>query len=141
MTDEEVKLNWYAIAESGASMTAIHNLREHYSEVIAELKAKLEESEVFIENIVKASADNPNEFFELRKENKELKEHIKEVENDSTNCEIWSYETINKLKAQIEKMKCCGNCINHNDLCYCELDRKEVNATNVCDKWEWEKAE
>lgn len=46
MTDEEIKLNWYAIAESGASMTAIHNLREHYKTIEKEnfeLKHQLEE--------------------------------------------------------------------------------------------------
>ena len=40
-----------------------------------ELKAKLKEGELFIENILKASADNLNEFFELRKENEELKKN------------------------------------------------------------------
>ena len=36
MTKEDVKLNWLAVAESG-SMTAIHNLREHYAALEAEL--------------------------------------------------------------------------------------------------------
>ena len=48
-------------------------------------------------------------------------------------------ERIGELKAQIEKMKCCGNCINHDDLGFCRKDRHEVNANEVCDKWEWEK--
>lgn len=54
------------------------------------------------------------DLLELAEENAKLKKHIKEVENDSTNCEIWSYETINKLKAQIEKMKNFYNCAHSN---------------------------
>ena len=46
-----------------------------------------------------------------------------------------------ELKAQIEKMKCCGNCINHNDLGFCKKDRHEVNANECCEEWEWEKDE
>lgn len=77
----------------------------------------------------------------LEKENAALKKQIKEVENDSTNCEIWSYGKITTLEkenarlkekietheiqyklmlearekneAQIERMKCCENC-GHN---------------------------
>lgn len=43
MTDEEQKLNWYAILKSG-SMTAIHNIREYIKRLEkenAELKMKL----------------------------------------------------------------------------------------------------
>ena len=39
MTKEDVKLNWMAVAESG-SMTAIHNLREHYATLEAELETE-----------------------------------------------------------------------------------------------------
>lgn len=39
MTKEDVKLNWLAVAESG-SMTAIHNLREHYAALEAELETE-----------------------------------------------------------------------------------------------------
>lgn len=39
MTKEDVKLNWMAVAESG-SITAIHNLREHYATLEAELETE-----------------------------------------------------------------------------------------------------
>ena len=81
-----------------------------------ELKAKLKEGEVFIENILKASADNLNEFFELRKENEELK----------------------KL---IEKMKCCENCKYHSfwgDELKCNLPSydEQFKCLDSKDKWE-----
>lgn len=78
---------------------------------------------------------------ELEKENGKLQGKIADLESEYYELENSKDNEIEKLKAQIERMKCCGNCINHNDLCYCELDRKEVNANNVCNKWEWEKEE
>ena len=39
MTKEDVKLNWMAVAESG-SMTAVHNLREHYATLETELETE-----------------------------------------------------------------------------------------------------
>lgn len=44
MTEEEQKLNWYAILESG-SMTAVHNLREYIKNLEkenTELEAQIE---------------------------------------------------------------------------------------------------
>lgn len=58
----------------------------------------------------------------------ELQEHIREVENDSNNCEHWSYTRIKQLEEQIEKMKCCGNCKHREDCVY-------ENAWDLCDKW------
>lgn len=37
MTKDDVKLNWLAVAESG-SIAAVHNLREHYAALEAELE-------------------------------------------------------------------------------------------------------
>lgn len=93
----------------------------------------------------------------------ELQERIREVENDSNNCEHWSYERIKELEQQveqlsndnhvlktsfitqqeqIEKMRCCGNCKHY----YCSNDTKgkckllNPNANkcgfNICAKWE-----
>lgn len=51
-------------------------------------------------------------------------------------------EYITRLKAQIEKMKCCGNCKH----CYswedfyinieCGLPNTNIDLGNKCDKWE-----
>ena len=40
----------------------------------------------------------------LKKENAELKERIKEVENDSNNCEHWSYTRIKELEKENEQL-------------------------------------
>lgn len=69
MTDKEVKLNWYAIAESGASMTAIHNLREHYSEVISELQKKSDTNHSLVEQL----ADKDIEIAELKEQIEKMK--------------------------------------------------------------------
>lgn len=48
-------------------------------EYISILEQQIEELQEFAENIVKASADNPNEFFELKKENEILKNSIEQA--------------------------------------------------------------
>ena len=60
----------------------------------------------------------------------ELQEHIIKVENDSNNCEHWSYTRIKQLEAQIERMKCCGNCKHREDCVY-------EHAWDLCDEWEF----
>lgn len=50
---------------------------------------------------------------ELEKENAGLKLQLATSEHDREHNDYelsGTYETIEKLKAQIEKMKCCGNC-------------------------------
>lgn len=64
----------------------------------------------------------------IAKENEQLKERIREVENDSNNCEHWSYTRIKQLEEQIEKMKCCFTCKHKND---CVIE----DYNNVCEKW------
>lgn len=101
------------------------------AEKISELEKENKEQQKFVERIVKASADNPNEFFELRNEIAKLKKENKQiVERERVVPEHYLIEMIEKnkeLKAQIEeqkahckavdevneKMKFCGNC-GHN---------------------------
>lgn len=49
------------------------------NELLRELEKENAELQEFAENIVKASADNPNEFFELKKENEILKNSIEQA--------------------------------------------------------------
>lgn len=40
LSKEEQDLNWYAILESGASITAVHNLRQYVKELETKVSAK-----------------------------------------------------------------------------------------------------
>lgn len=72
---------------------------------------------------------------ELEKENEELKAQLERIS-------VTNFNVIEKLKAQIKKMKCCGNCkhcylwedfyINMN----CSLPNTNIDLGNKCDKWE-----
>lgn len=73
----------------------------------------------------------------LINENEQLKKRIREVENDSNNCEHWSYTRIKQLEEQIEKMKCCENCKHWCEGSYICL----MGGSNTCnnnEKWELE---
>lgn len=80
-------------------------------------------------------AEEFDKYLELATENEQLKERIREVENDSNNCEHWSYTRIKQLEEQIEKMKCCENCIH-----WCEgRDECLMGGSNTCNNNEiWE---
>lgn len=53
-----------------------------------------------------ASSANSYKAFQLQEENKTLAQHILELQNDKGNL----VDEVKSLKAQIEEMKCCGNC-------------------------------
>ena len=53
------------------------------------------------------------EVITLRIENAKLKEHIIEAENDSNNCEHWSYEKISDLEKENAKLKAKLKNIDH----------------------------
>ena len=53
-------------------------------------------------------------------------------------CKYYEKE-VEELKAQIEKMKCCGNCKHYN---YCPMQtNKECQSSNNTLKYKWELAE
>lgn len=77
-------------------------------------------------------------------------ETIKAIASDSKariNRIVDNYEELEKenteLKAQIEKMKCCGNCKHYTQksnylLGICK-NRYNVEGNNICDDWEFDK--
>lgn len=67
----------------------------------AELKKELESYKALDSHYDEIEEDSKR----IAEENEQLKEHIREVENDSNNCEHWSYTRIKQLEEQIEKMK------------------------------------
>lgn len=59
MTKEDVKMNWLAVAESG-SMTAIHNLREHYADIEKQLENERKLNEEIKVRFVKCNSCTPD---------------------------------------------------------------------------------
>lgn len=78
---------------------------ERYSQKIAEQEETIDAQDDKINFYVSKMNENILKRQELEKENAELKERIREIENDSNNCEHWSYERIKELEQQIESMK------------------------------------
>lgn len=91
-------------------------------EVIEKLEKENAELKEFAENIVKASADNPDEFFELIKENEKLKKEIENMRNSvkevllSEDCEVgqilncvgltwYDKGTVDNIKKENEELK------------------------------------
>lgn len=80
---------------------------------------------------------------ELREENKELTLKVGRLESD---CDAYNYsqrtyqEEIVELEAQIEKMKCCGNCrFSESDKLngtFCHRESCYVVASAKCKLWE-----
>lgn len=81
---------------------------------------------------------------ELQEENKELTLKISRLESD---CDAYNYsqrtyqEEIKELKAQIEKMKCGGNCkylyhVNTGGCYDAKCDLTYCDCTNCKDRWE-----
>lgn len=73
---------------------------------------------------------------EYEEQIEKLKERIKEVENDSNNCELWSYMKIKPLEEQIEKMKCCENCNKYRKAKCTEDNMFYARTTRQCKDWE-----
>ena len=69
---------------------------------------------------------------------KELTIKVKRLEDD---CKAYNFtqhtlqEEGKKLKAQIEKMKCCGNCAKRGHICVAEEMKGNLCGKNN-DKWE-----
>lgn len=99
------------------------NLMEH-EKVNAELKEKLDE----YVNIVE---DDEVKCVKLQEENEQLKYNLKCRDDE-----------LAESKAQIEKMKCCGNCkhwVHESIQKYCLLTSPNFlikRQVDVCDKWE-----
>lgn len=124
MTEEEQKLNWYAVLESG-SMTAVHNLRE------------------YIKSLEKENADLKKQLEVTNKENERIRRTMltySECITEHQNTIKRKDEENERLKARIEKMKCCGNCKKRtldnaeNDIC--EVDGERVFCSDKCANWE-----
>lgn len=113
-------------------------LIEVYENQIAELEEKLANADYQLEG-------RDNEIKELQEENKQLKLKIDALSNEvpwkdifEKNEQIKGLEKqIEELKAQIEKMKCCGNC-KHHRYTYGELECVTKGCEN---KSKWELAE
>ena len=78
-----------------------------------------------------ASSANSYKAFQLQEENKMLSKHILELQKDKGELT----DKCKALEAQIEKMKCCGNCQTVRDAegnCYLKKDGKCKDK----DKWE-----
>jgi predicted nucleic acid-binding Zn-ribbon protein len=72
-----------------------------------------------------ASSANSYKAFQLQEENKTLSKHILELQKDKGEL----VDEVKSLKAQIEKMKCCGNCKHsRTEYKHCRTDKHE--------KWE-----
>lgn len=82
-----------------------------------------------------------DENAELKAQNENKREEIKMLRNEHKQDMLIHNNYVNKveeLKAQIEKMKCCGNCINYdndNNLC----NKIHRYSHECCKEWEWEK--
>lgn len=75
---------------------------------------------------------------ELEKENEELKKIISDYENKAVSATILKDEMrIKGLEAQIEKMKCCGNCKHCilEGVLYCTIKNRDV-GNRACNYWE-----
>ena len=85
MTEEEQKLNWYAIMESG-SMTAIHNIRQYISELEKE------------NELLKIEQEHIKEDKELAKENwdelKEIKSFLCQLMLGTDAYDFWADECL-----------------------------------------------
>ena len=68
---------------------------------------------------------------ELEKENAELKK-------ESNQLFLEGAKRVEELEAQIEKMKCCGNCAKNGHICVAEEMQGKLCGKNK-DKWELER--
>ena len=109
------------------SMALKDPLLQQGFEIICKNLAELEKENAELKKD-KEGLDNTNN--EQTRVILELQEHIIKVENDSNNCEHWSYTRIKQLEAQIERMKCCGNCKHREDCVY-------EHAWDLCEEWEF----
>ena len=71
-----------------------------------------------------------------QEEIKELKAENEQIKNSDTLCKLIGEQKrkITDLEAQIEKMKCCGNCAKYNSG-YGETPCK-ISASAICGEWE-----
>lgn len=82
---------------------------------------------------------------EMQEENEQLKKELLTYKDAICNREcaqVWS--EAEKLKQQIEKMKCCGNCFHNNkpsDKEFCWNCERQLNDEQPIIKDEWEIAE
>ena len=84
--------------------------------------------------------DNSAVIERLQNENKQLKKQYEFLSNQICNkecVEVWGES--DKLKEQIEKMKCCYNCKYFDrDFSTCNLKDEDVIDCQCCSQWEME---
>ena len=87
-------------------------------------------------SLLKENKKLADRYIEKRNEVAELKDSIKEYREAF----LLTSENNDKLRNQIEKMKCCGNCKHylqadnyHIGLC---REKYDVEGNNYCDNWE-----
>lgn len=92
--------------------------------------------------------DSVSTVNDILEDNEELKERVSELERNVYSLRTTGQdeyinaleEQYNDLKAQIEKMKCCGNCKHIIDISakfkYCRIQPDKIFNNNICDKWE-----
>jgi hypothetical protein len=107
-----------------------------------------EDSDI-IQAIIDTSEPRENRITELELKIKHLTEHLepqamtalfKQVEE-----EVKQEQRSKELETQIERMKCCYNCKQSQDECYCKIKRSDINDLSYwdcgCDKWEMKEDE
>lgn len=71
-------------------------------------------------------------LYGLAEERKKSKQCIELLQNEKAELAEDFCKQLAELKAQIEKMQCCGNCSKRNECTMNVLDRL------LCDKWSWQ---
>ena len=118
-------------------------MKNKYSNFITEISEILGSGKPI--DILKLCATTDLFFQPLEKRIAELEAENEQIKNSDTLCKLIGEQTrkITELEAQIEKMKCCGNCIhckydeNEESYEFCEKHQQVVNIAIVpCSEWE-----